>query len=257
MNPTEIVPFPIPSSLAVSADCLADRVILVTGASGSLGRTAALSFAAHGATVVLHGRKSSKLEALYDEIETAGYAEPAILALDYLKAVDSDYKGMADTVNATFKRLDGIFHAAGHIAPLSPLALQDLAAWQAHCTINLVAPIAVTRACLPLLKRAPRGTVVFLSETHALHPKAFWGAFSASKASLQYTAAIWNDELDGESQLRMRVLVPGPVATQCRAITHPGELASTIAQPSSLESAFLLLASADARLPDATLYGLE
>jgi NAD(P)-dependent dehydrogenase (short-subunit alcohol dehydrogenase family) len=241
----------------VETDCLAGRVILVTGATGSLGRTAALAFAAHGATVVLHGRKANKLDALYDEIEAAGGAEPAILTLDYLKASETDYTGVAETVHATFKRLDGIFHAAGHTAPLTPLALQDHASWQAHSTINLLAPIALTRACLPLLKRAPQSAVVFLSETHAQRAKAFWGAFSASKAALQHTVAIWNDELEGESTLRMRVLVPGPVATQCRAVTHPGELASTLRQPSSLVQAFLLLVSADPRLPDATLYGLE
>jgi hypothetical protein len=47
------------------------------------------------------------------------------------------------------------------------------------------------------------------------------------------------------------------VATQCRSITHPGELASTLRQPDSAANALVLLISADSRLPDATLYGLE
>jgi len=53
-------------------DLLRDRVILVTGAGQGLGRTAALAFAAHGATVILHGRNVEKLEQVYDDIEQAG-----------------------------------------------------------------------------------------------------------------------------------------------------------------------------------------
>ncbi|MDF0678519.1 MAG: SDR family NAD(P)-dependent oxidoreductase, partial [Nitrosomonas sp.] len=46
---------------------LADRVILVTGAGQGIGRAAALAYAEHGATVILHGRKTEKLEQVYDE----------------------------------------------------------------------------------------------------------------------------------------------------------------------------------------------
>ena len=253
-NPTSLLT-PIPPDLIAPEGCLRGRVILVTGATGSLGRSAALMFAAHGATVILHGRSQQKLDALYDEIETNGGEQPAMLALDYLKAGDAEFKGMADTIYATFKRLDGIFHGAGHIAPLTPLALQDFASWQAHTAVNLAAPVAITRACLPMLKRAASGVVVFLSETHTIAPKAYWGAFSVSKGALHHAAGIWNDELETESSLRMKVLIPGPVASQCRSITHPGETASALPTTAALQQSFLLLMSADARLPFATVYG--
>ena len=246
---------PIPANLVAPADCLRDRVILVTGASGSLGRTAALVFAAHGATVVLHGRNKSKLDAVYDEIEANGSAEPALMTLDYLKATDAEFKGLADTIYSTFKRLDGIFHGAGHVAPLSPLALQDFGSWQACTTINLTAPIAVTRACMPMLKRASSSAVVFLSETHAIDTKAFWGPFAVSKGALHQAVGIWNDELEREHSPRMKVLIPGPVFSQCRSITHPGELASSLPPLTTLAQSFLLLMSRDDRLPSTTLYG--
>jgi NAD(P)-dependent dehydrogenase (short-subunit alcohol dehydrogenase family) len=255
MNNTTSVPTPIPPDIIAPESCLRGRVILVTGATGSLGRTAALAFAAGGATVILHGRSQQKLDALYDEIENQGWDQPAILALDYLKAGESDFKGIADIIYATFKRLDGIFHGAGHVAPLTPLALQDFSSWQAHLTINLTAPIAVTRACMPMLKRAVAGVVVFLSETHTLDPRAYWGAFAVSKQALHITAEIWNDELQRENSPRMKVLIPGPVASQCRSVTHPGEVGSMLAVTASLKQSFMLLMSADARLPSATVYG--
>ena len=60
-------------------DLLKDRIILITGAGDGIGRAAALSYALHGATVVLHGRTLNKLEVIYDEIEGLGAPQPAIL----------------------------------------------------------------------------------------------------------------------------------------------------------------------------------
>ena len=74
----------------VPQNLLRDRVILITGAGQGIGRTAALTFAAHGATVILHGRSVKKLEAVYDEIEAAGHALPAIFPLDLEKAESRD-----------------------------------------------------------------------------------------------------------------------------------------------------------------------
>ncbi|MEI6737879.1 MAG: SDR family NAD(P)-dependent oxidoreductase, partial [Pseudomonadota bacterium] len=210
-----------------------------------VGRVAAMTFAKHGATVVLHGRSTAKLEVIYDEIEAAGYPQPAILVLEFLKAGEADYQGLAETIFASFKQLDGIFHAAGHMEPLCSIALQNMNTWHAHFTINVLAPVAITRVCLPMLKRAPfnNGNVVFLSETHAIEPKAYWGAFATTKASLSHIAIIWNDEVAHESQLRMRVLLPGPIASQMRAMSHPGELPSQSPPVASLIPSMLYLIS--------------
>jgi len=57
---------------------LENRIVLVTGAGDGIGRAAALSYAQHGATVILLGRTIAKLERVYDEIEAAGGPQPAI-----------------------------------------------------------------------------------------------------------------------------------------------------------------------------------
>jgi NAD(P)-dependent dehydrogenase (short-subunit alcohol dehydrogenase family) len=61
----------IPDNYAPAPDLLAGKTILVTGAGDGIGRAAALSYAGHGATVVLLGRTVAKLESVYDEIESA------------------------------------------------------------------------------------------------------------------------------------------------------------------------------------------
>ena len=67
----------IPDNYTPREDLLAGKTILVTGAGDGIGRAAALSYAAHGATVLLLGRTGSKLEAVYDDIEAAGGPGPA------------------------------------------------------------------------------------------------------------------------------------------------------------------------------------
>jgi NAD(P)-dependent dehydrogenase (short-subunit alcohol dehydrogenase family) len=231
----------VPTDFSPTSDCLSGRVILVTGSTGSIGQIAALTYAKHGATVILHGRKQSKLDKLYDEIEAAGHTQPASLVLDFLTATEADYKGLAETIFATFKRLDGIFHAASHMAPLTTLALQDMAAWQAHLGINVTAPVAITRHCLPMLKRASNARVTFLSETHAAKPKAYWGAFAVSKAALTPISNIWNAEVAHDSSLKFNVFLPGPIQSQMRAMSHPGEHQSELPVIESIIPALLYM----------------
>ena len=95
---------------SVSSDALKDKVILVTGAGDGIGKQAAISFAQHGATVILLGRTVKKLEQTYDEIEAAGYPQPAIIPLDMKGASKQNYIDMADTIGSQFGRLDGVLH---------------------------------------------------------------------------------------------------------------------------------------------------
>ena len=236
----------IDADFSASVTCFKDRVFLVTGATGSVGRVAALVLAKHGATVILHGRRQAKLDELYDEFEALGYPKPANIFLDLLKATEADYLDLAETIFATFKRLDGIFHAAGHMTPLAPLALQDLNSWQAHLMLNIAAPVAITRVCLPMLKRAVNARVIFLSESHVVNPTAYWGAFLVSKASLSNIAKIWNMEVANDSTLRFGVLLPGPIASQMRAMSHPGEHFSELPPLDSIAPAVLYMMLSDA-----------
>ena len=76
---------------AAPAELLKNRIILITGAGDGIGRAAALSFAQHGATVILAGRTVKKLEAVYDQIEAAGFPQPAIFPINLEGAAPHDY----------------------------------------------------------------------------------------------------------------------------------------------------------------------
>ena len=73
---------------SIPSDALQGKIILVTGAGDGIGKQAALSYAQHGATVILLGRTVKKLEQTYDEIEAQGF-QPAIIPLD-MKGASSE-----------------------------------------------------------------------------------------------------------------------------------------------------------------------
>ena len=222
-------------------DLLAGRVILVTGAGQGLGRAVALACAAHGATVALLGRRVEKLEATYDAIAAAGGPEPAIAPLDLAAAGTPEYDALAALLRRDLGGLAGIAHCASHFVPLGPLANQTLEQWLELLRVNLAAPFALTRACLPLLSAAPDSSVVFTGETHGAHPRAYWGGFAVGKAALSALAAIWADELEHAGKPRVNVLVPGPIDSPQRARSHPGEDRSKLRGPGEAARAFLYL----------------
>jgi NAD(P)-dependent dehydrogenase (short-subunit alcohol dehydrogenase family) len=232
-------------SYSAASDLLQDRVILVTGAGQGLGRMAALTYASHGAHVILHGRKVAKLERVYDEIVAQQLPQPTIFPLDLETAGDADFEAMASAITQQVGRLDGILHNAALLTALTPLANQTVEQWQKLLRVNLIAPFALTRACLPLLMRAPEASVVMISETHGHSPAAYWGGFAVAKSGLETLIQIWAQELEMHPNVRINALVPGPVASPQRSTTHPGEARSELPAPEDLMPYYLYLIGPD------------
>jgi NAD(P)-dependent dehydrogenase (short-subunit alcohol dehydrogenase family) len=221
------------------------RVILVTGAGQGIGRAAALAFAAQGATVILLGRKVKKLEAVYDEIEAGGGPQPMIFPLDLEKAGEDEYKGLAEGIYQQVGRLDGILHNASRFDNLSPLEIQTAEQMVGMLYVNTIAPFLLTKACLPLLKRAADASVIVTSTTAAHHPAAFWGAHAISNGAAEILVKIWALELETSPRLRINAVIPGPVQCPQRKKSHPGELHSKLPTPEAIMPLYLYLMGHD------------
>ncbi len=238
---------PLSRDFEAPSDLLAGRVVLVTGAGRGLGRAVAMACAASGATVALLGRHADRLGDTYDAIVAAGGAEPAAIPLDLATAGDREFDTLAQLLRRDLGRLDALVHCAVHFKPLSPLADQGLEDWLASLRVNLAAPFALTRSCLPLLAQSPDGATIFTSETHAVRPAAYWGAFAVAKSGLATLAAIWADEAQKDGKPRFHVVVPGPVATPQRGQSHPGEARASLPTPEAVARAYLRLLGPEGR----------
>lgn len=210
------------AATVAATHALSGRVVLVTGASGGLGRATALACARAGATVVLLGRKVAPLEGLYDEIEALGAPQPAIYPLDLAGATTEDYGTLADAIERQCGRLDGIVHAAAHFDGLRPLEQTKSADWTRAQQINLHAPFLLTQACLPLLRERDDAAVVFVMDDTQRMTKAFWGGYGVAKIGLATFASILNEE-NATGPIRVHALLPAPMRTALRRMAYFGE----------------------------------
>lgn len=202
---------------------LAGRCILVTGASRGVGRAVALAAAALGATIVLHGRDESRLAKIYDEIEASGAPEPAAIPLDLSTANDRQFQEAVAAVVNTIGRLDGVVHCAAHTERLTAVDSMDLDTWSQLARVNWLAPLALTRACLPYLKASPDASVIYTLESHLRTPGAWWAGITAPRAALEVSMRAQAEEWATHADLRVNAVIPGAIASPSRAITHPGD----------------------------------
>lgn len=213
---------------------LEGRVVLITGATGGVGRPLALACANAGATVVLHGRIVRKLEALYDEITAAKLPEPIILPLDLAHAEAADFANVANALDAQLGRLDALVHTAAMLGSLGPLEHQSFDSWLALLRVNVAAPMGLTRIVFPLLARAPDASVVFTLDSRGQEPRAYWGGYAVTKAAIAALARELSDEWEHRSNLRVNAVVPGPISSPLRRQTHPGEDSTRLPTPDAL-----------------------
>jgi NAD(P)-dependent dehydrogenase (short-subunit alcohol dehydrogenase family) len=230
-----------------SPDLLKDRVILITGASGAIGSAAAKAYAAHGASTILLGRTQGKLEQVYDAIEKAGLPQPAMVPVDFETAGPEDFRAIAQGIQQTFGRLDGLLHAAGQLGTLTPLEHYDLPLWSRLMQVNLNAAFLMTRACLPLLKQAPDASIIFNTSQEGRKGKAYWGAYGISHAALENMMQVFADEVEENTAIRVNSLDSGPVRSRQRALAYPGEDPNSLPTPEAVMATYLYLMGPDSR----------
>lgn len=222
-------------------DLLKGKIILVTGASAGIGRAASITFAAHGATVLLLGRDQEQLDNVYDEIESAGYPQPAIIPLHLERATEHDYVMLFEKIDETFGRLDGLLHNAGILGELTPIAHYPEATWQQVMQVNVTAPYLLTKAMMPLLKVSSHSSVIFTSSSVGRKGRAHWGAYSVSKFATEGMMQILAEEVGEISGVRFNSLNPGATRTKMRATAYPAEHPEINRRPEEIMGTYLFL----------------
>lgn len=237
----------LPADWAPAADSLAERVVLITGAAGGLGRASARACAKAGATVLLADRKARALEPVYDEIAALPEApQPVLQPMDLQGASPLEYQTFVESIERQLGRLDGVVHAAVKCEGLTPLAMLSPDEWMTTLHVDLSAPFLLTQACMPLLLARADSAVVFVLDDPERMGRAHWGAYGVAKAGLEGLVSILHEETD-ETSLRVHALLPAPMRTALRRTVWAGEDPTTVATPDAAAQAVQYLLSSAAR----------
>jgi NAD(P)-dependent dehydrogenase (short-subunit alcohol dehydrogenase family) len=222
---------------------LSGKLALVTGASRGIGAATATALAAAGAHVVLTARTSGGLEAVEDAIHAAG-GSATIAPLDL---TDGESIGrLAQAIGGRWDALDILVLNAATLGSLAAVPAIDAREFARVMTLNVTAQQALLAAFDPLLRRSADARVVALTSAVGAAPRAYWGAYGASKAALEVIVAAYGQEVARISKIRTHIVDPGATRTAMRAKAYPGEDPTTLKGPEVVADAIVGLVTSDA-----------
>lgn len=201
------------------------QLALVTGASRGIGAATARALAAQGAHVVLVARNTRDLESVEDQVHDAG-GSATIAPLDLTEG-DSIAR-LAAAIAERWPALDLLVLNAATLGSLTPVPAIDGKEFNRVLTLNLLANQALIAAFDPMLRRSVDARVLALTSSVAPAPRAFWGAYGASKAALETLVLSYGEEVAATTAIRVAIVDPGATATTMRARAFPGEDPATV-----------------------------
>ena len=225
---------------------LAGRIALVTGASRGIGYGLALALAQAGAHVVATARTQGGLEELDDAVLAATGARATLVPFDIEDGDGVDRLGAA--LFERFRRLDVLISNAGQLGLLTPVAHLEPQVWDRAVAVNMTATYRLIRSMDPLLRQSDAGRAVFMTSGVATAPRAFWGAYAATKAGMEALVQTYADEVDN-TPIRCTLLNPGPLRTRMRNQAFPGEDPADLSPPEALAPLVLELLTPGAEPP--------
>jgi NAD(P)-dependent dehydrogenase (short-subunit alcohol dehydrogenase family) len=221
---------------------LEGRVALVTGASRGIGAATAEALGAAGAHVILTARTADALERVEESIHAAG-GSATIAPLDLTES-DSIAR-LAAAIAERWEALDVLVLNAATLGSLTPVAAIDGKEFNRVLTLNVLANQALIAGFDPMLRRSKAGRLLAVTSSVGARPRAYWGAYGASKAALDTLVLSYAEEVRNVSPVRVAIVDPGATATTMRARAFPGEDPATLKPPTAVADAITALLQRD------------
>jgi len=202
---------------------LADKWVLITGASSGFGAAAAKAFGAEGAKLLLGARRVDRLKQVANEAKKAGSPEAHVRALDVSKTTSvSSFVDWAREKIGKGNPLDVLINNAGGALGLDTVAEGKDEDWETMLQTNVLGVLRMTRAALPLMLNNPGGSIINIGSLAGRVAYEGGGAYCAAKAGeLQITRTL-RLELNGTG-LRVSSIDPGLAETEFSIVRFKGD----------------------------------
>ena len=214
------------------------QVALVTGASRGIGAATAKALAGAGAHVVLTGRDARALEEVEEAIFQAG-GSATIAPVDLVEP--DGIARLATALSQRWGKLDILVINAAILPELTAVADIDQRAFNKALTTNVLAPQALIANFDPLLRRSEDARVVGMTSSQSTRPRAFWGAYAATKAAFEVLLDCYAQETGKVAKIRVAIVNPGATRTAMRARAYPGEDPASVKPPEVVADRLLAL----------------
>ncbi|WP_265529139.1 SDR family NAD(P)-dependent oxidoreductase [Sphingomicrobium marinum] len=220
-----------------------NKLALVTGASRGIGAATAEALAAEGAHVILVARSSQDLEQVEERIHAAG-GSATLAPLDML--ADGAIGKLAQAVGGRWDALDIMVLNAAMLGKLRPVQDIDPKEFSQTIALNLLASQAMIAAFDPMLRHSGKAELVGITSSVGANPRAFWGAYGASKAAFDTLLGSYAEENAQTGKVRVHIVDPGATRTAMRADAFPGEDPNDLKKPDVVAKAIVERLKSDA-----------
>ncbi len=218
---------------------LENQLALVTGASRGIGAATAEAMAAAGAHVILTARTVAGLETVEERIHDAG-GNATIAPLDLSDA--DGINRLAEAISGRWKALDILVLNAATLGTLTPVPHIDAKEFARVITLNLTSQAAIIGAFDRMLRAAASARVIGITSSVGASPRAYWGAYGASKAGLDTLLGSYAEETRNIGRVKVAIVDPGATRTAMRARAYPGEDPADVKTPEAVAARILALA---------------
>ena len=222
---------------------LKNKNILITGASNGIGKSLSENLSKYGANVIMLSRNENALDAIYDSLKEKYKTDPCILKCDLENIDDEKSQEIANIISKNYQNLDSIIHNAAILEKMSDIESFDLQTWDKVMRVNLTSSFVLSKYLIPLMKSSTTPRIIFTTSSVGKKGKAFWGAYSVSKAGVNALSDILSDELESISNIKVFNFDPKATKTNMRAMAYPAEDPSAIKNPDQLINYYLWMLS--------------
>jgi len=222
---------------------LTERVAIVTGAAGNLGRAVARTLQAAGAKLVLVDRAPDRLPELFPDL----VASPLAYLATSVNLTDASAVGaMVDEALKRFGRIDVLVNTAGGWRGGTPVHETPLETWDFLMNLNVRTMLIISSAVIPVMLKQESGKIISVAARAGLSGSSKGGAYSAAKSAVLRLTESMAAELKS-SGINVNCVMPSTIDTPQNRADMPKADASRWVKPEALADVILFLASDAAR----------